>query len=232
MTSAITVVALAIVAVVVMWIIRLAKEYQERQKRTFRQFGFQALRTVTPELEEKLSITGAARKGPAKLRNVYLHAGGDYDLYRYNVIKNQRDNSIQYAMVLRNRTLPPFALMPNLKLPGFLNNMVAKLLEHVVAGTGMSEVTPRGCPGFREKYRLYAADPRQIERSVSASTWESLAALPATMMLQAHGDVITFQEFPYGKARKRAKLADQLRAITDHADQIHACLRETQAVRA
>ena len=85
---------------------------------------------------------------------------------------------------------------------------------------------------FREKYRLYATDARKLLQLIPTPVWDQLAALPAHVMLQAHDDVLVFQELPYDSKARTRKFPEELRAMLSLAEQLHGCFREIRQLAA
>lgn len=173
----------------------------------------------------RLGLLNPRRTKHFTVRNIHRYGGLDYDLYRFDVPGSESDDT-RFAMVFRRPLFPAFAIMPNLKLPGFLSGLVKKLLESVIGGAGYEEVEVHGRPPFQGKYRLYAKDGHFLMKTVPMHVWEGLCSLPGNMSLQGEGRVLLWLELVSVQNRSSNSPAVELRRMLERSEALHGLFRE------
>ena len=227
MQALIVLAALGGFALLVVAIIKANKKQQAALAASLSQSGFQAVAHLDGDLEQAfLGMLPRGRTSRSPM-NVYRHAALDYDLYRFDV-RGHDHTETRFAMVFRRPLFPAFVLMPNLKLPGFLNSLVQKLLQTALSGSGFQEVEVPGKPQFREKCRLLARDHQHILSVVPADVWERLAAFPGYLCLQGDGSVLLLQEMVTGRNRSSNDPRAELRRMVERADALWGVFRDLQ----
>jgi len=214
-------------ALLVVAIIKANKKQQAALAASLAQAGFRAVPSVDGELEEAfrgLLSRGRASRTP---RNIYRYAALDYDLYRFDVAGHDHTET-SFAMVFKRPLFPAFALLPNFKLPGFLNGLVQKLLQSAMAGSGFQQVEVPGKPQFREKCVLLAKDPRHLLDAIPSYVWERLAGFPGHLCLQGEGRVLLLLDLVTGKQRSANNAQTELRRMVERADALWSVLRDLQ----
>jgi hypothetical protein len=209
-------------------IFRLAKKQKAALAQALAVAGFQAVPHFESDVDQQLrSLLNARRPKLASVKNIYRYSGLDYELFRFDVPGNDNDNT-RYALVFKRPLLPAFAIMPHLKLPGFLDSLVKKLLLSVIGGAGYTEVQVHGRPQFQEKYRLYAKDGHHLLNSVPMHVWEELCALSGRLSLQGEGRVLLFQELITVQNRKSNNTAAELKRMIERSDALFRVFRDIQ----
>jgi hypothetical protein len=214
-----------------LFIIRWHKKHQAEIAAALTQAGYQTI----PQLESDVAqvLEGMLAKGRTKsseLKNIYRYAGLNYDLYRFDVPGNESDTT-SYAMAFRQSLFPPFALMPNFKLPGFLSTVVNKLLQMAVARREFKEVEVPGKPRFQERYRLFARDAHLVLSAIPAHIWDRLTELPGHLCLQGEGRVLLLTALVTMQRRSSNNPKLELRSMVDSADALARVFGEIQPQR-
>ena len=201
------------------FLFRLAKRQRARLAEALAQAGYQAV----PHLDSGLAQTfealtrGRGKSGPVK--NVYRYSGLHYDLYRLDVPGGESDQT-RYAMDFRQPIFPPFAILPQFKLPGFLSGVVNKLLAMTVSGMDLKEVEVPGKPRFRERYRLFGAQAHDLLSAIPADVWDRLADLQGHVCLQGRDRLLVLMTMVQPNQRSAMSPAVDVRKMVETADQL------------
>lgn len=223
--------AVAGFALVFVFVMRFARRQKEALAQALTQAGYHPLPRLEPDVEEVLlRLLHPRRTKRESVKDIYRYSGLDYELYRFDVPGEKSDDT-RYAMVFRRPLFPPFGIMPNLKLPGFLDGLVTKLMQNAMIGGGYTEVEVHGRPQFQEKYHLYAKDGHLLLKSVPMQVWERLCALPGNISLQGEGRVLLMLELVPIQKRSSNSPAAELRRMIEQADALHGVFRELQSAR-
>ena len=219
MEQYIPILAAILVFGVILAIFRLARRQQEALRKALKRSGFHPVPETDTQWRHEIAASMLSDQDDIKTKDVYRYSGTDYDLYRFRLMQKKNKSGMQYAMVFRQVEFPPFAVLPNLNLPGFLDGLVKSLMAQVVVKAGFHEVEMGGAPAFRKKYRLYAANGHRVRHAVPKESWEALAALTDRVLLQGAGSTLKFQELSTSTNRSTVP-QEQLRGILRQADLI------------
>lgn len=218
-------------AALFIFLIRLHKKQKEAFARELMQAGFAAVPRFDADISQVLEPMLHPRgRGSEPATNIYRYSGLDYDLYRFDVPGHER-NETRFAVVFKRLHLPAFSIMPNLKLPGFLDGLVTKLMATALKDSTFTEVQLPGRPQFQEKYHLFAKDGHLLNKVIPVQVWDRLCALPGSLCLQAEGRVLLILELVPVQKRSANNPRAEMRRMVETADTLCSIFRDSTPQR-
>jgi hypothetical protein len=224
-------------ATIVFLVIRQVKRQQKALVDALRRRGFTPLERLSETELERVQALRRRSQANVGVTKIYEYRHLEYRLLRFDIASKNSDNhdSTQYAVIDARLNLPRFSVVPNMKLPGFLNALWSKLLEQIVKRIGLTEVELPGSPQFNEKYMLLGTEDGAKLKDQAFSLWDRVAGLPHPVMVDAQGDMLLYQtlQLPSDRGRRRARVDvdDEIRTHLELGEQLHAIFRDafTQA---
>jgi hypothetical protein len=185
----------AVIAALAVFIVKRIKKHQAERARVLQEFGFIECKPVDPAVVEKLASLTSVGKSKAIVKHLYRRQQGAFDFYLADFDSAGDSDSAELdtiVMISPDAALPRFSVMPHIPGHGRISSLANSLLSHVARRHGFKDVAVSPGSEFDRKYGLFAPQSEPVLSAVSTDAWESLAAIPQLLSIEAGGDTISF----------------------------------------
>jgi hypothetical protein len=198
---------IAIVASVVLLMIRHDRRQRLKKRASAARAGFTPYETGASEFErEILTLHTATSSQQLELENTFIRSEGEISYLLFDLIGTSDDVSVLQegglAVISARLDLPRFSIFPKLIEGGRLSEWGNRFLQALIQRRGgLVEVSHH--PRFEERYFLLAADPAPVLRFLDSYRLSRLSS-QAYQSIEAGGRTFTYSRFPMQTKRETA----------------------------
>jgi len=214
--------------IIIVTAIRHTQKKKAEQNRLLREFGFVALKSNDPALEERIESLTSPRVKSIRILNVYRLDRGDGMVYIFDLYTGGNNSSTRKSIAIISDflRLPRFSLYPKINFAGFIGNALNKMIKYIVS-RNLQEIIPDKNPEFMKKYQLFGNDTASVQKIFSGNLPRRILEKNHLYHIEAEGDSILFSKLnPENRQNYYHLDRESLQSIIDDSRMLVRTLQE------